>query len=262
MSWQAYRRVVTAAAVCAGALVASAARADAQIPGADRQLYACVRVDREADEGRLMRLVGENEACRGNETRIQWSVAGPQGAQGPQGPQGLQGPQGAAAPRAAGPCFGATRYIDCGNGTVTDSVTGLIWLKQADCLPDATYVNANVAAAGLKSGDCGLADGSSPRDWRLYTADEWRATLSLAVSLGCTVANGQGPTLTDSRGLQCASVSTFGTPFVGVRPTWYASSNTFPGSTRAALALLDTGDVLALGFGNVVGVWSVRSSAR
>ena len=36
--------------------------------------------------------------------------------------------------RAAPPCFDdANRYVDCENGTVTDTVTGLIWLKNAGC---------------------------------------------------------------------------------------------------------------------------------
>ena len=277
MSRRVYGRLVKVAVAWAVALGASAGGAEAQIPAADGQLYACVRLDPDGEDGRLMRLVAANEGCRRNETRIQWSAAGPQGPQGPEGPQGPQGPEGPQgvpgtpgangrdgvdgtnATRAAGPCFAATRYIDCGNGTVTDSVTGLIWLKQVNCLPDATYVDANIAAAGLQSGDCGLTDGSSAGDWRLPTADEWRATLEVAISLGCTVANGTAPTLTDTRGLQCASASTFGTMFVGVRPIWYASSNTFPASTQAAFALLDAGTVTALGFGNIVGVWPVRS---
>ena len=34
---------------------------------------------------------------------------------------------------AAPPCFDLThRYVDCANGTVTDTVTGLIWLKNAE----------------------------------------------------------------------------------------------------------------------------------
>ena len=269
MSCRVYQRLAKIVVVCVVGVAASAGRAEAQIPGADGQFHACVRVDRDASTGRLMRLVAANEACRANETRLHWNVAGAQGPEGPQGLQGPQGPQGQPgadgingtnATRAAGPCFDSLRYIDCGNGTVTDSETGLIWLKQADCLPDATYVNANRAAALLKDGDCGLTDGSSAGDWRLPTADEWRATLAGAKSLGCTTANGGAPALTDTRGLQCASVSTFGTPFVGVLPIWYASSNTFSLSTRAALALLDIAEVDALGFGNIVGVWPVRSA--
>jgi hypothetical protein len=256
------------------ALAASTGRADAQIPAVDGEFYACVRIDRDGENGRLVRLVAENEPCRRNETRIRWSSTGPQGPQGPEGPQGVPGPEGPQGPPganglngtngtngtwAAGPCFATTRYVDCGNGTVTDSVTGLIWLKQVDCLADARYVEANNAAAGLKDGDCGLTDGSSPGDWRLPTADEWRATLAAAVSIGCTAANSQGPALTDTRGDSCATGSIFGTPFAGVRPIWYASSSTFPLSTLATFALLDSGSVTGLGFGNVVGVWPVRS---
>src|SRR5262245_54239770 len=49
---------------------------------------------------------------------------------------------------AAGPCVDkAKRYVDCGNGTVTDSVTGLIWLKQSNCLSTASWEAAKKAAA-------------------------------------------------------------------------------------------------------------------
>ena len=105
-------------------------------------------------------------------------ATGDSGALGPQGAQGEKGDPGAGATRADGPCVGNTnRYVDCGNGTVTDSVTGLIWLKQADCLGYATWTLGNQAAAALKSGDCSglLSDGSSPGDWRLSTKDEWIA---------------------------------------------------------------------------------------
>jgi hypothetical protein len=30
----------------------------------------------------------------------------------------------------------ANRYVNCGNGTVTDTVTGLIWLQNANCRPE------------------------------------------------------------------------------------------------------------------------------
>jgi hypothetical protein len=90
--------------------------------------------------------------------------------------------------RAAGPCFDNTnRYVDCANGTVTDTVTGLIWLKQSCGLFSADWAAANQFAAGLKDGDCGplLTDKSSPGDWRLPTRAEWEATIARAVALGC-----------------------------------------------------------------------------
>jgi hypothetical protein len=76
-------------------------------------------------------------------------------------------------------CIGnVNRYMDCGNGAVTDSVTGLVWLKQAACPPiPVDWKAANEAAAGLESGDCALTDGSSAGDWRLATKAEWEATI-------------------------------------------------------------------------------------
>jgi hypothetical protein len=41
-----------------------------------------------------VRLVGANEPCRRNETKIHWNVVGPVGPRGPQGVPGLPGPQG------------------------------------------------------------------------------------------------------------------------------------------------------------------------
>jgi hypothetical protein len=55
---------------------------------------------------------------------------------------------------------------------VTDTVTGLIWLRNADCLPIEDWANAIQAAASLKDGDCNLTDKSTPGDWRLPTRDE------------------------------------------------------------------------------------------
>jgi hypothetical protein len=106
--------------------------------------------------------------------------------------------------RAAGPCFDSTnRYVDCGNGTVTDTVTGLIWLKDAYCLGSWDWTTANQAAAGLKTGGCGgtLADGSSPGDWRLPTKAEWTATMAKALELGCGY-----PQITNDAGTACYTV--------------------------------------------------------
>ena len=80
---------------------------------------------------------------------------------------------GGARGRAAAPCVDKTkRYADCGNGTVTDSLTGLVWLKKSNCLPSADFEAAKKAVAGLKNGDCMLTDASSPGDWRLPTQKE------------------------------------------------------------------------------------------
>ena len=107
------------------------------------------------------------------------------------------------------------RYVDCNNGTVTDTVTGLIWLKQADCLGMMDYASSNTMAANLKSGQCGLTDHSKAGDWRLPTVDEWRATLS--VGPDC-----RNPAFTNAAGTGCF---VYGQQFTGVQSDQYWSSS-------------------------------------
>jgi hypothetical protein len=171
------------------------------------EIHACV------DPKGSVRIVHEPESCKPKEWPLSWSQQGPEGPQGPQGEPG-------GAVKADPPCFdNANRYVDCGNGTVTDTVTGLIWLKDANCFGQLTYADANNAAAGLKDGDCGLTDSSSPGDWRLLTKAEWEATVDHAVFLACT-----NPSLTDTAGTGCFSAGT--QPFTGVQSGYYWSSTT------------------------------------
>ena len=69
------------------------------------------------------------------------------------------------------------RYIDNGNGTVTDNKTGLIWLKNANCFGQQTWKKAMRSAAKLAHGKCGLRDGSRRGKWRLPTIHEWKTML-------------------------------------------------------------------------------------
>ena len=81
------------------------------------------------------------------------------------------------------------RFIDNGDGTVTDTATGLIWLRKADwgggkpwqnlstdcSAPDYTcYDDAHTRAGTLMDGTPGadLTDGSVEGDWRLPTLSE------------------------------------------------------------------------------------------
>ena len=159
--------------------------------------------------------------------------AGTSGAQGPQAAIGLQGPTGATglqgetgAPGTNGtkpdpPCFDNTnRYVNCGNGTVTDTVTALIWLQDADCLGLNSWAAANQTAAGLKDGDCGgnLTDKSSPGDWRLPTKDEWDAMM----------ISGCSPALSSDAGTSCMADGA--SLFTGVAKDDYWSRTAFRGS--------------------------------
>ena len=64
------------------------------------------------------------------------------------------------------------RFTDNENGTVTDNLTGLIWLKNADCYGSTDWGAALGSIAYLRAGYCGLTDGSSAGDWRLPNLKE------------------------------------------------------------------------------------------
>ncbi len=64
------------------------------------------------------------------------------------------------------------RFMDNGNGTITDNLTGLIWLKDANCFGTSTWAEALTDANTLNSGECGLTDGSVEGDWYLPNRNE------------------------------------------------------------------------------------------
>jgi hypothetical protein len=64
------------------------------------------------------------------------------------------------------------RFTDNSNGTVTDELTGLIWLKDANCFGQKNWTTALSDANSLANGTCGLSDSSSAGDWRLPNVRE------------------------------------------------------------------------------------------
>jgi len=122
-------------------------------------------------------------------------------------------------------------YVDCGNGTVTDNRTGLVWLANASCLDAVDWDTAMEFVVGLSDlpgndpDDCGLSDGSSPGEWRLPSKAEWAAMRADALGEGgspdCTTFI---PTITDDTGQTCW---VFGpSSFSGVQSANYWSSTT------------------------------------
>ncbi len=66
------------------------------------------------------------------------------------------------------------RYIDNGDGTITDNRVGLSWLKTANCFDAQNWQTALQFTQQLQNGDCGLTDKSQSGEWRLPTKYEWQ----------------------------------------------------------------------------------------
>jgi hypothetical protein len=61
------------------------------------------------------------------------------------------------------------------NGTIKDPKTGLVWMKNANCWGKTSWNQAVTTIKFLKSGPCGLNDGSEAGNWRLPTKEELMA---------------------------------------------------------------------------------------
>lgn len=87
------------------------------------------------------------------------------------------------------------RFKDNRDGTVTDNLTGVVWLKNANCTfggtqNPRTWPDALAAANELKSGDCGLTDGSKAGDWRLpYVGELERLVNTRYNEVKCTATS-------------------------------------------------------------------------
>jgi len=130
------------------------------------------------------------------------------------------------------------RFSDKGNGTVTDNLTGLTWLKSANCGGTRNWDTAVTWCRSLASGSCGLSDGSTAGTWRLPNLKE----LQSIVDYGHTY-----PSIPA------------GHPFTGVQSYNYWSSNSKADApaTKWTLTLRD-GAVGWHSGGNLDYVWPVK----
>jgi len=120
------------------------------------------------------------------------------------------------------------RFTDNGNGTVTDNLTLLIWLKDAKCVSfysgdpgpnDRAWGDAIRAANALANGYCGLTDGSSAGDWRLPNRNELASLVDIAY---------YAPALSNGAG---TGKWTNGNPFNDVQSSFYWCSSTCADNT-------------------------------
>ena len=72
----------------------------------------------------------------------------------------------------AGIALTAPRFIDNGDGTVADNLTGLIWMKDAGSIGASYWGDAVQICSTLANGSYGLSDASYAGDWRLPNVRE------------------------------------------------------------------------------------------
>lgn len=107
-----------------------------------------------------------------------------------------------------GVAWSGTRYVDNSNGTVTDNLTGLIWLKNAGCFTPMLWASALADVNQLASGTCGLTDGSTAGQWRLPNIIELESMVDDSVSN--PAVNAGSPFTNVSSGIYWSSTPYYG----------------------------------------------------
>ena len=97
------------------------------------------------------------------------------------------------------------RFTDNGDGTVADNLTGLLWLKDAECFGLRTWAEAFSDCSALGNGLCELTDGSVPGEWRLPNVNELLSLIDRS---------------------QDSPALTTGHPFIDVQSSYYWTSTT------------------------------------
>lgn len=107
------------------------------------------------------------------------------------------------------------RFTDNSDGTITNKLTGLIWLKDANCFGTRTWTTALSDCNELQDGVCGLREGSNAGDWRLPNLFELESLRDMKY---------YGPALSNTAGTGQWSQ---GNPFTNVQSSLYWSSTTY-----------------------------------
>lgn len=134
------------------------------------------------------------------------------------------------------------RFTDNLDGTVTDNLTGLIWLQDGTRFGDRSFANALAACNALADDGVALTDGSLAGDWRLPNVWELGSL---------TDFNEKGPALP------------VGHPFTITNAgNYWTSTTTATNSNRAWIMGMGIGRIQNSAKGQLNGVWPVRGGTK
>lgn len=130
------------------------------------------------------------------------------------------------------------RFVDNLDGTVTDTVTDLVWLKNGDPFGLRTWDQSLALCNSLAAGAAGLSDGSLAGEWRLPNVREMESLIDY---------NNVGPCLPA------------GNPFTNVRPSSYWTSTSVSSApTEAMFVILGVGPSIFENKEHTFFLWPVR----
>lgn len=135
----------------------------------------------------------------------------------------------------------APRFTDNANGTVTDNLTGLVWLKNANTFSVKNWEKAMRICKNLADNGSDITDGSKPGDWHLPSVKELQSLIDFS---------NYNPALTS------------GHPFINIQATYYWTSTTYAGiGTLAWSAIIVNGYVYTNDKRRSYYVWPVRGTS-
>ena len=148
------------------------------------------------------------------------------------------------------------RFTDNGNGTVTDNLTGLIWLKNANCFEKKTWVDALTSCNTLANGSCGLSDSSTAGQWRLPNILELESLRDIAYD---------SPALSNDAGTGkwvTGTSSAFTDVKYSTNDNIYWSSTSYATDGYAWYMKMDSGTATNMSKGTSNYVWPVRDGQK
>jgi Protein of unknown function (DUF1566) len=146
----------------------------------------------------------------------------------------------------AGVPFPSPRFIDKRNGTVKDKLTGLTWLKNANCFGDVRQDLALALANTLARGRCDLSDGSAAGDWRLPNIKELQSLIDFGFGK---------PALSNAAG---TAQWTQGDAFLNLQARYWSSTSDAQSPNDALLIMLNGGGMFGSHKTNTAPLWPVR----